>query len=78
MPGDVVLWIARWLASARTPQALAKRKVVEEAVATEAVVLLQETHWDALAAAAWRAGLIPHSRVAASEARPGPRRATWP
>eukprot|EP00974_Lingulodinium_polyedra_P013006 1261981-Lingulodinium_polyedra.AAC.1 len=35
--------------------------------------MLQETHWGTQAAAAWAAGLIPHTKVAASPARPGPR-----
>eukprot|EP00974_Lingulodinium_polyedra_P056052 5390213-Lingulodinium_polyedra.AAC.1 len=42
-------------------------------VAAEAVVPPRETHWDALATATWRAGLVPHTRAVASEARPGPR-----
>eukprot|EP00974_Lingulodinium_polyedra_P015171 1468705-Lingulodinium_polyedra.AAC.1 len=52
---------------------MANKKVVENAVATEAVVLLQETHWDSLAAVTWKANLIPHTRVAASKTTPGPR-----
>eukprot|EP00974_Lingulodinium_polyedra_P036304 3481340-Lingulodinium_polyedra.AAC.1 len=35
--------------------------------------MIQVTHWDAPAAATWKVGLIPHARIAATEARPGPR-----
>eukprot|EP00974_Lingulodinium_polyedra_P031017 2984782-Lingulodinium_polyedra.AAC.1 len=72
LPAEVISWNARWLASGRAPQALAKRRVIEDAVNSEAVIMIQETHWDPQMAAAWTAGLVPHTKVAASPARPGP------
>eukprot|EP00974_Lingulodinium_polyedra_P025754 2488244-Lingulodinium_polyedra.AAC.1 len=62
LPAEVISWNARWPASGRAPQALAKRRVIEDAVNSEAVIVVQETHWDAQMAAAWTVGLIPRTK----------------
>ena len=70
--GDAVTWNLRWLTDPRTARARAKRELLLQLADQGSVVLLQETHWDGEAAATWGSGLLPHTELAHSLARPGP------
>ena len=65
-------WNVRWLLSPHTERAAAKHAELGRALRGGNVVLLQETHWTAAAAAQW-GGLFSAARVAHSVAREGPR-----
>ena len=71
-PGDAATWNLRWLTDPGTDKARAKRAQLLKLTDRGTVVLLQETHWDAEAAAIWSSGVLPHGAVAHSLSRPGP------
>ena len=67
----LVTWNARWMVDSSTHKTVSKRAIVARFVATNAVVAIQETHWNDADAAGWLSS-FPGATVHYAVARQGP------